>query len=116
MFDKFLSDHKDDKDGMTNEEGEKFRKAFEDPKVGAKKERLQKTLHFPSLPACLPACLHLFSDDIIFFLFLSFPIGTRLDRFHQFREMLADYMDEISDPKYRAETEQYISQLERVSE
>ena len=29
--------------------------------------------------------------------------------------MLADYMDEISDPKYRAETEQYISQLERVS-
>ena len=65
MFDKFLTDHKDDKDGMTNEEGEKFRKAFEDPK---------------------------------------------------FREMLADYMDEISDPKYRAETEQYISQLERVSE
>ena len=30
----------------------------------------------------------------------------------KFREMLADYMDEISDPKHRAETEQYITQLE----
>lgn len=30
----------------------------------------------------------------------------------KFREMLADYMEEISDPKYRAETEQYISQME----
>ena len=68
MFDKFLSDHKDDKDGMTNEEGEKFRKAFEDPKVGAKKERLQKTLHFPSLPACLPA-FTCFLTTLFFFSF-----------------------------------------------
>jgi hypothetical protein len=46
MFDKFLSDHKGDKDGMTDEESKKFRTAFDDPK---------------------------------------------------FREMLADYMEEISD-------------------
>ena len=31
----------------------------------------------------------------------------------KFREILADYMDEISDPKHRGETEAYISQLER---
>lgn len=31
----------------------------------------------------------------------------------KFREILADYMDEISDPKHRGETEAYISQLEK---
>ena len=30
----------------------------------------------------------------------------------EFRKMFADYMDEIQDPSYREETEQYISQLE----
>lgn len=30
----------------------------------------------------------------------------------EFRKMFADYMDEIQDPRYREETEQYISQLE----
>lgn len=30
----------------------------------------------------------------------------------KFREILADYMDEISDPAHRAETEAYITQLE----
>ena len=30
----------------------------------------------------------------------------------EFRKMFADYMDELQDPKHRAETEAYISQLE----
>jgi hypothetical protein len=30
----------------------------------------------------------------------------------KFREMFAEYMDEIQDPKHRQETEDYISQLE----
>mmetsp|Transcript_69250 Transcript_69250/g.139316 ORF Transcript_69250/g.139316 Transcript_69250/m.139316 type:complete len:188 (+) Transcript_69250:66-629(+) len=31
----------------------------------------------------------------------------------KFREIMADYMEEISDPKHRVETEQYITQLEQ---
>jgi dynein assembly factor 2 len=34
----------------------------------------------------------------------------------KFREILADYMDEISDPAHRAETEAYITQLEGDSQ
>ena len=31
----------------------------------------------------------------------------------EFRKMFADYMDEMQDPKYRAETDEYIRQLEK---